>query len=361
MKKFAFYLPQFHEISENNKWWGDGFTEWTNVKKAKPLYKGHKQPKEPLNDNYYNLLDIETVKWQTNLMKEHGIDGLIYYHYYFNGKLLLEKPAENLLKNKDIDQKFFFCWANHSWIKSWQGSKEILIEQTYGNEDDWEKHFQYLLAFFKDERYEKKDNMPLFMTFSYRSEIMNGYMKYLNKRCIDEGFNGLYVIRTCEFGYYDWPIHFNQSVNSDLDIVKKVFVREANVALDIYNTKLKYKPIKIYKKITRSLKHLVNKNVPSTYNGNILYNIIYKYEPISDRLIRGLFFEWDNTSRHGNRGYVISPPSKKMFTKVMNKFKDEEYVFFNAWNEWAEGMMLEPTKENGYKYLEWIKEINDEQ
>ena len=358
MKKFAFYLPQFHEIPENDKWWGEGFTEWTNVKKAEPLFSGHRQPKEPLNNNYYNLLDIKTVKWQTKLLKEYGVDGLIYYHYYFNGKLLLEKPAENLLKNKAIDQKFFFCWANHSWIKSWCGSKEILIEQTYGNKEDWEKHFQYLLPFFKDERYEKKDNMPLFMLFGYSSEKLHDYMKYIDKRCIDEGFDGLFLINTCEFGYCDWPKHFNESVSTDTDVVKRVFVREANVALDIYNTKLRFKPIKIYKKIQKTMHSIINKNIPSTYDGNLLYNIIYREEPIDKRLIHGLFFEWDNTPRHKERGYVITPPSKEMFFKIMNRFKNEEYVFFNAWNEWAEGMVLEPTKENGYKYLEWIKEYN---
>ena len=112
MKKFAIFLPQFHEIEENNKWWGKGFTEWTNVRNAKPLYKGHEQPKQPLNGDYYNLLEKETVRKQTQLLNEYGLDGFVYYHYYFCGKKIMEKPAENLLKWKDIDQKFFFCWAN---------------------------------------------------------------------------------------------------------------------------------------------------------------------------------------------------------------------------------------------------------
>ena len=352
MKKFAFYLPQFHEIPENNKWWGDGFTEWTNVKKAKPLYKGHKQPKEPLNDNYYNLLDIETVKWQTNLMKEYGIDGLIYYHYYFNGKLLLEKPAENLLKNKDIDQKFFFCWANHTWYKSWLGTKEVLIEQTYGNEEDWEKHFQYLLPFFKDERYEKKDNMPLFMIFKSDFECKNQYLDYLNKKCIEEGFDGIYVIETFLDGKYNWPNDLEECLRNKSSVTKKILLREPNTVLNIYNTKAVYKPLKA---INRIKKNIFKK--PTIYNGNLFYKIICK-EPVDNRMIHSLFFEWDNSPRHEERGYVISPPSKENFTNVMNKFKKEEYLFFNAWNEWAEGMMLEPTKEKKYGYLEWIDEIS---
>lgn len=358
MKKFAFYLPQFHEIPENNTWWGEGFTEWTNVKNAKPLFKGHQQPKEPLNDNYYNLLDIETVKWQTNLMKEYGIDGLIYYHYYFNGKLLLEKPAENLLKNKDIDQKFFFCWANHTWYRSWQGSKEVLIEQTYGNEEDWEKHFQYLLPFFKDERYEKKDNMPLFMVYSFKNKEIINYLEYLNKRCVDEGYKGLFAIKNCDFGKCDWPKSFNDSIKNNTSCVKRCFVREPNIAQDVYNSKPEYKLIKLFKKIKKIFYQCINKSMPSVYDGKMFYNIIYKYVPINKKLIQGLFFEWDNTPRHSKRGYVVYPPSKELFMKVMNKFKDEEYVFFNAWNEWAEGMMLEPTKNNKHKYLDWLKEWN---
>ena len=194
MRIFSFYLPQYHEIPENNEWWGKGFTEWTNVRKAKPLFKGHIQPLHPLNDNYYDLMDKRTVEWQTRLMKEYGLTGMIYYHYYFCGKKLLEKPTENLLKWKDIDQPFFFCWANHSWKKTWNGTSELLIEQTYGDECDWEEHFQYLLPFFKDDRYEKINNKPVFMFFISQFEKKQDIVKYFNKRCKESGFNGIYII-----------------------------------------------------------------------------------------------------------------------------------------------------------------------
>ena len=144
MKKFAIFLPQFYETKENNKWWGKGFTEWVSVRNAKPLYKGHLQPKLPL-EGYYNMLDKETMENQADLMHKYKIDGMVYYHYYFDGKLLLEKPAENLLKWKDIEEPFFFCWANHTWYKAVDGKKEVLIEQTYGDIKSWEKHFKYCL------------------------------------------------------------------------------------------------------------------------------------------------------------------------------------------------------------------------
>ena len=142
MKIIAFNLPQFHEIPENNEWWGKGFTEWTNIKADNKYSEGIK----PLDGNYYNFLDKSTMQWQTDLCKKYGVYGMCYYHYYFNGRLLLEKPAENLLEWKGIDQKFCFCWANHTWYRSWNGTKEVLLEQTYGKEEEWRRHFEYLSA-----------------------------------------------------------------------------------------------------------------------------------------------------------------------------------------------------------------------
>ena len=213
MRIFAFYLPQFHEIPENDKWWGKGFTEWTNVQSARPLYHGHVQPKHPLNDDYYNLLNKSTVENQTKVMRDYGITGFIYYHYYFDGKLLLEKPAENLLKWKDIDQPFFFCWANHPWIQSKGNESRILMPMDYGDEKDWENHFQYLLPFFKDSRYEKKANKPVFMIFQSKFTEKKEMMAYFDKRCKQEGFEGLCLI---ESYHGDIPIEeFNHDA-SDL-------------------------------------------------------------------------------------------------------------------------------------------------
>lgn len=343
LKKYAFFLPQFHEIKENNKWWGKGFTEWVNVKNANPLYKKHVQPKVPL-DGYYNLLDKKTVINQTNLMKEYKIDGFIYYHYYFNGKKLLEKPAENLLKWNDINQNFFFCWANHSWIKSWEGTQEILLEQKYGSIKDWDKHFEYLLPFFKDNRYVKKDNKPLFMIFKDFDEKIN-ILNYFNKKCKENGFDGICIINSCNDNKEMEKYELEKT-----EYIKLQFLREPTYSSVLYRNffiKFKEKILKITK-ISYFRK----------YNGNKLIKLAIKNMVKKDNIIHGLFFEWDNTPRHKKRGYVITPINKIMFKKYMKKIEDEEFVFINAWNEWAEGMMLEPTKENNYKYLEWIKEIS---
>ncbi|MCD7820315.1 MAG: glycoside hydrolase family 99-like domain-containing protein, partial [Lachnospiraceae bacterium] len=167
VKIIPFYLPQFHTIPENDKWWGKGFTEWTNVRKAVPLFEGHQQPKLPLGDHFYNLLDDETKIWQAELAKQYGIFGFCYYHYWFkNGKRLLEKPAEQMLKNKDIDLPFCFCWANENWSRNWDGGNhEIIMAQEYGGKREWEMHFQYLLPFFRDKRYITMNGKPLFIIY----------------------------------------------------------------------------------------------------------------------------------------------------------------------------------------------------
>ncbi|MGO5292977.1 glycoside hydrolase family 99-like domain-containing protein [Porcincola sp. LCP21S3_C12] len=134
MKTIAFYLPQFHETPENNKWWGKGFTEWTNMKKAKPLFEGHYQPRVPLNKNYYDLSNPNTIRWQAELAKENGIYGFCLYHYWFNGKLLLQKPVELLRDNKDIDIHYCLCWANENWTNGWVSDKaNILIEHNFND------------------------------------------------------------------------------------------------------------------------------------------------------------------------------------------------------------------------------------
>ena len=361
MKIFAFYLPQFHEIEENNKWWGHGFTEWTNVKQAKPLYKGHQQPKHPLNDNYYDLMNKETVITQTTMMKQYGLTGFIYYHYYFKGRLILEKPAENLLKWTDIDQPFFFCWANHDWNRSWDGKKEILIKQEYGDNDDWEAHFQYLLPFFMDKRYEKKDNMPVFMLFKTEFSEKEKMFEYFNSRCIEYGFNGIYLIETYEGKRHNRSIEndFEQYLRSRTDITKAVHTREPVTSTLAYNYYLSTDLFnKLKRKLFSTFFHLLGKNYVYKLDGNKIYKYMICKSAQLDA-IHGLFFEWDNTPRHKGRGYVITPPTKELFMQYMDCIKDNEYLFINAWNEWAEGMMLEPTSECGYRYLEWIKEWVD--
>ncbi|MFQ6819635.1 MAG: glycoside hydrolase family 99-like domain-containing protein [Blautia sp.] len=348
MKVFAFYLPQFHEIPENNLWWGNGFTEWTNVQGAKPLFDGHNQPKVPLDKNYYCLLDKQTVNWQTALMHQYGIDGLIYYHYYFKGDMLLQKPAENLLHNPDINQKFFFCWANHSWKRTWLGNQEVLKEQLYGDEYDWQKHFDYLLPFFKDPRYEKKDGKPLFMTFMYFPEKQK-YVRFLNEKCKEAGFKGIYMIETFHGPGFAKYLMLKRRMTNE---TQKLFLRQPTVCMNDMERTNKRK-IKFGQKKESYIEY---NNGIKIINGTSLYKRMLAQKYPASEIINGLFFEWDNTPRHSERGYIITPPDRAVFEQYMDSISNQEYVFVNAWNEWAEGMVLEPTERDGYKYLEWIRD-----
>lgn len=351
MKLFALFLPQFHEIPENNEWWGNGFTEWTNVKRATSMFNGHVQPQVPLHNNYYNLLNKSTMQWQTKLLKQYNINGFVYYHYYFCGKKLLEKPAENLLKWKDIEQSFFFCWANHTWNRSWNNSKEVLMEQTYGTEKEWSQHFDYLLPFFKDSRYEKKDNKPLFMLFFPEFNEKKDMFEYFDKKCKENGFDGICVIET-----YNGKNVFEQFEANKCRQMEFIYIREPDMAINIYKKKMKYFPENIWRKMRKEISNKREKKIIMPYDGNKLYSLMLNFKIQMPGTSHGVFFEWDNTPRHSSRGYIITPPDKKKFFEYMNLIKDDEYIFINAWNEWAEGMVLEPTEHNGYKYLDWIKE-----
>ena len=167
LKIIAFYLPQFHCIPENDQWWGKDFTEWSNLKTSKPTFKGQYMPRVPLNNYYYDLTDPNTLLWQSRLAKKYGIYGFAYYHYWSDGHMLLQKPAEIMLKRKEIDIPFCFSWSNHTWSRVWADkSNEVLWPQKYGDEKDWKKHFDYLLPFFKDSRYIRIDNRPVMILYN---------------------------------------------------------------------------------------------------------------------------------------------------------------------------------------------------
>jgi len=358
MRWFALYLPQFHEVEENNRWWGKGFTEWFHVNGAKPLYKGHRQPIAPLDNNYYNLMDKATVQWQTNLMKQYGIHGFIYYHYYFQGKKLLEKPAENLLKWTDIDQPFFFCWANHTWYQATKNQKKVLLEQTYGTKEDWQAHFDYLLPFFQDSRYEKKDNKPVFMIFAPNFPEKHQMMQFFDECCKNAGFDGIYVIETFVNSYQ--PENFSKFQESLSAQTKQTYIREPSVSTLLLKRKRNRSLRGIYDKVCQEFAKRDLLRWVLRYNGDELYDVMLKESPRGENLCHGVFFSWDNTPRHSYRGYVIEPPTKEKFMRYADSLKEEPYGIINAWNEWAEGMVLEPTTHDGYKYLEWIKEWNEQ-
>lgn len=352
----AFYLPQFHSIPENDVWWGNGFTDWVNVRKAKPIFKGHNQPRIPLNNNYYDLSKPETLRWQASLANEYGIYGMCFYHYWFNGKMLLEKPAELLLQNTDIPMRFCFSWANEPWARTWDGKNhQILMPQSYGDEKDWEQHFRYLLPFFKDDRYIKENGCPMFLIYKSKSipcalQMMNLW----NKLAKDSGFSGMHFVQT---------LTRKSNVPQDLPF-------KAQVEFEPTRTNMQQPPIILnYKRVRRYFLKAVNHLLGTSYplNRPFIFAKVAKRSielASSEGTYGGIFVGWDNTPRRELTATIVGLPTKQEFkdylqakvNQTQNIYKTN-YLFINAWNEWAEGTVLEPDEQHKYMYLEAIREV----
>lgn len=347
-KLIAYYLPQYHEIKENDEWWGKGFTEWTHVKAARKLFSNQRQPRVPLNNNYYCLMDKSTVEWQTTLAQKYGIYGFAYYHYWYEGKLLLEKPAENLLNWKDIPQKFFFFWANHTWYKAESGKKKVLISQQYGDVKDWIDHYNYMRPFFLDDRYIKIDNKPIIGIFNPGDvKNLNGMIQKWNAMAKEDSFNGVYIIESKSTAHQQ-----KQSIYSDA-----LVARQPLIAMNQY---LKMPVRRVYNKIHSIVVNPPKQPMKIDYSKIQKLELTYKPEKKNKEFL-GIGTGWDNTPRHGNWGQLFINESSKAFGNELRALikKSEkmgnEFLFINAWNEWAEGMYLEPDTDNGYAYLDEVK------
>jgi len=356
-KIIAFYLPQFHEIPENNDAWGEGFTEWTNVKKARPLYRGHNQPRVPLNENYYNLLDADIMVRQMNLARKYGIYGFCFYHYWFKGKKVLEKPLEMMLKNEAANLPYCFAWANEAWTKTWhgaKGAKEVLIRQTYGTKKDWEEHYLYLCQFFKDENYIKRDNKPVLLIYKinnmrHRSEMFECFNELAQK----DGFDGIFIVQMLSNedpksnlkwieGYVDFePAHIRNQIRKTGD---KKYERRAELA----------------------------KKFPNWNWWNRFICDIFDYKKINETLLnlrhsknhfRGMFVDYDDSPRRGKSALIFKNSTPERFGYYLREHikraraEGNELIFINAWNEWGESNYLEPDMHNQYAYLNEIKDI----
>lgn len=352
MKLISFYLPQFHEISENNHAWGKGFTEWTNVKKSRPLYYGHRQPRVPLHENYYNLLDDKVMEWQVKLAVRAGIYGFCFYHYWFEGRLVLEKPVQNLLDRKELDIHYCFAWANEPWTKTWHGAggnKEILIPQTYGGAEEWDRHYNYFLRFFQDERYIKESNCPVLLVYRLRNiPRFNDMIRYWNNRAKRDGFAGIFLVsmnvcreHVTKSRWVNASVDFEPNRTKSEKLQSDETLRPVNKGGWFWN-RFALKAVS-YRKINRQMQKTVHK----------------KNE------FRTVFADYDDSPRRGIRAVVTRGASPALFKKYLKKTikksrqETNPYVFINAWNEWGEGNYLEPDTKNGYAYLNAVRACMD--
>lgn len=356
IKPIAIYLPQFHPIPENDVWWGKGFTEWTNVTKAQPRFEGHYQPHLPADLGFYDLRLEEARMAQEALAKEYGIYGFCYYHYWFNGKRMLHEPLDRKMQNPKEDLPFMMCWANENWTRTWDGlDKEVLLKQEYSFEDD-SVHIQHLISYFKDDRYIKVAGKPIFII--YRPNLFPDVQKTISiwrKAVQDAGFPDLYI------GYalngenqfnphslgFDFAFDFQpNSINCPSGIpypstFKVKIIRSIKEKLNIKALGLKYYfDYSIY----------VSNQIKKDYKADVY---------------PGATPMWDNSARRKENNFIIHNSSPEIFKKWLIYIKDnypwnavpENFLFINAWNEWAEGNHLEPCQKWGAKYLEVVKEV----
>jgi len=364
MKAIAFYLPQFHPIPENDAWWGKGFTEWTNVAKARPLFKEHHQPHIPADLGFYDLRLAESRVAQAELAKESGIEGFCYYHYWFNDKMLLERPFNEVLASGKPNFPFCLCWANENWTRRWDGlEQEVLAAQDYGVYDP-RRHMEWLARAFKDHRYIRVAGKPLFLLYSadaipdisdvlrvWRQEARRILQTDLYVCAVKSHRYGLTDEETIALGF-DALVHFHPHPElfprPDKARIRRFFNKRINAFFRLFGRDA-LKRFPIYSRYDYGM-----------YVANALSRPRGKATQFPC-----VFPSWDNSARKKRDATIIQNSDARLFEEwfrrsvesVMPYAPEEQIVFINAWNEWAEGCHLEPDLENGRKFLDVVKSV----
>ncbi|SDQ08220.1 Glycosyltransferase WbsX [Streptococcus equinus] len=373
----AFYLPQFHPTKENDKFWGKGFTEWTNVAKAKPLFKGHNQPRIPADLGFYDLRMPEVREEQAKLAKEAGIEGFCYWHYWFgNGIQTLERPFNEVLNSGKPDFPFCLGWANHSWTtKTWDkdksNSKEsVIFEQKYLGVSDYKEHFYNLLPAFKDKRYITVDGKPLFYIWDSKSlPSAKEFIELWQELAIENGLKGIYFIAKVD------PLG-TLSVDN-ISHVEEKFQNEYQSVLDmgfdaINSHTLKYAELNANGKLKKVFYALVRKYFSSFIVEKYKYKDIIRSfntkEDFQENIYPQLIPGRDRSPRSGKKAviYYESTPEefrvavKNAISCVRKRDPEHRLIFLNSWNEWAEGAYMEPDTTYGKRYIQVLREEIEE-
>ncbi len=344
----AFYLPQFHPTPENDQWWGKGFTEWTNVGKAKPLFRGHYQPRVPADLGYYDLRLSEVRQEQADMARKYGIEGFCYWHYWFGkGRQLLQKPFQEVLSSGNPDFPFCLAWANHSWEDkqfSKAGTHRILMEQLYPGDDDYKSHFTTVLPAFKDSRYIRIDGKPLFMIYC-PDEIPNArhFIDIWQELAKQNNLPGIHFVAHT---YSASSIEHFKSLGFDAINVVRLF--------DFFSRDYSW-PERIYMKIMRII---FKKGRVVEYSRAAKYFSGQEDERLD--CYPTIIPNWDHSPRSGWNGHILinSTPKKfkihveEIFKRIQKKPQEKQIVFLKSWNEWAEGNYMEPDLKFGRGYLE---------
>lgn len=373
------YFPQLHAVPENDEWWGKGFTDWDNVKSAVPQFEGHYQPRVPLKNNYYDQSKIETLRAQIDLAKTHGVYGFCHYHYWFDGKQLLETPTNLMLENKELDLPFCLSWANETWSRRWDAQDhQILIKQTHPpKQESWKKHYDYLIKAWKDPRAIKVDGKPVFVIYRpQRIDKVDEMLAYWKVLALKDGLPGLYFVFQKQ---YELP---QRGCLDSFDATFQFQPFEAVASFELTHHCWFYKFFrmrilrravnKTFRMLPDYVQHLLS-SFKAKYFGRLTF---YDYEEVWRQIVEirpdiklttypGAFVDWDNTARYKNRATFFNGASPQSFEKWFTKLTEtmplrnlpENFIFLNAWNEWSEGTYLEPDERFGYQYVDAVKKV----
>ena len=362
MKVIAFYLPQYHPTDHNNEWWGNGFTEWTNVAKAEKYFRGHYQPKVPADLGFYDLRLPEVREQQVKLAKEAGVNGFCYYHYWFgNGQRELERPFDEVLKSGKPDFPFCLCWANETWArKFWNKDgavvgRNILAEQTYLGDDDYKTHFENVLPAFKDSRYMRINGRPIFMIYKPLDfKEVDRFIGLWNSWAVDNGLPGIFFI-----GYsLNIGKEYEKIKNLGFDSVCSCRLGDIASPAQTMNG-LKRKLCAMYLKFWRSFFRS-----PRRYDyRKVLPRMIGPEESQKEDVYPTLIPNWDHTPRSGRNGYLLTNATPEwfqkhcedVFSKISSKKEENQIVFLKSWNEWGEGNYMEPDLKFGHGYINALR------
>jgi len=347
----ALYLPQFHPIPENDAWWGKGFTEWTNVAKARPLFRGHWQPRLPADLGFYDLRVAEVREQQAAMARAAGVEAFCYWHYWFgNGRRLLERPFHEVLESGRPDFPFCLAWANESWSGIWHGSPDrVLMQQQYPGPEDERAHFDAVLPAFRDVRYFKVDGKPLFALF-HPGEHPDpaGFIRHWQALAKEAGLPGIYFVAMS-----------SREVDSREDLPRASFDAVTEHGPGDF---LERPPQNGWARKMRSVRRRFLR--PERFQYRDVVRTAFSEEFAKDaRFIPTVLPGWDNTPRSGARGFVFEGSTPELFEEYLAKAVDlarskgweERIIFLKAWNEWAEGNYVEPDSRFGHQYLDAIR------
>lgn len=356
----AFYLPQFHPTPENDEWWGKGFTEWTNVGRAKPLFRGHYQPRVPADLGYYDLRMPEIREQQAEMAFNAGIEGFCYWHYWFgNGKMLLSEIFDDVLESGKPDYPFCLGWANLSWTKrSWNGidykGKAHLIEQIYPGDEDIVNHFKKVLPAFKDKRYIRIDGKPVFLI--YRPLLLpdaKHFMDLWNSLAIENGEKGVFFI-----GH-------NRETSDNIDSILDLGFDAVNPEY-IERIPIKLLGSKLLMRLQRYIGyHFTSYSPAKRYQYKDVINNWFTDKDKLDNVFPTIIPNWDRSPRGGKSSLIFTGSTPDLFRRhvqeaieiVQNKPDNRRIIFLKSWNEWAEGNYMEPDLKFGHGYLDALREV----